>query len=120
MYRVPLTLHPYKLCVPYCCRLAEESEAKALAAKEGASAAVKGARQAGARLRGKENEVSITDLHAVAEARLMGWSAWVTSRDSMDRSLQGDGGDKVESPLSGSPNATVAWVTSPKSIKTVS
>ena len=72
------------------CRQAEEAEAKALAAKEGASAAVLGARQAGARLRGKDNEVSIADLHAVAEARLAGWSAWVASRNSMDESFQED------------------------------
>ena len=77
------------------CRQAEEAEAKALAAKEGASAAVRGARQAGARLRGKDNEVSIADLHSVAEARLAGWSAWVASRNSMDEPFQDEGDDEV-------------------------
>ena len=72
------------------CRQAEEAEANALAAQEGASAAVRGARQAGARLRGKDNEVGIADLHAVAAARLAGWSAWVASRNSMDESIQDD------------------------------
>ena len=76
-------------------RQAEEAEAKALAASEGASAAVRGARQAGARLRGKDSEVGIADLHAVAEARLAGWSAWVASRNSMDESFPDDADGEV-------------------------
>ena len=70
------------------CRQAEEAEARAQAAQGGAAAAVRGARQAGARLRGKEAEVTLSDLHAAAEARLSGWSAWAASRNSMDESFQ--------------------------------
>ena len=78
-------------------RQAEEAEARAQAAQGCAAAAVRGARQAGARLRGKEAEVDISDLHAAAQARLSGWSAWVTSRNSMDESLQEKGDDTVRS-----------------------
>ncbi|CAK0757182.1 hypothetical protein CVIRNUC_002519 [Coccomyxa viridis] len=72
-------------------RQAEEAEAWAQAAQGGAAAAVRGARQAGAALRGKEAEVNLSDLHAAAEARLSGWSAWIASRNSMDESLQEEG-----------------------------
>jgi hypothetical protein len=80
------------------CRGAENAEVKASAAKEGASAAVRGARQAGARLRGKDEEVSVADLHAAAEARLAGWSAWVASRKSMDETFEEDKDGKVACP----------------------
>ena len=78
-------------------RQAEEAEAKALAAKDSASAAVRGARQAGVRLRGKDSEAGIADLHAVAAARLAGWSAWVASRNSMDNSFKDNSGGEVGS-----------------------
>ena len=78
-------------------RQAEKAEARAQAAQGGAVTAVRGARQAGARLRGKEAEVTLSDLHAAAEARLSGWSAWVASRNSMDESLQEKEDDTVRS-----------------------
>jgi hypothetical protein len=83
------------LFTPY--RQAEEAEARAASAKGSAAAAVRGARQAGARLRGKDSEVALADLHAVAEARLAGWAAWVTSRNSMDESFQDGAEAKVGS-----------------------
>lgn len=60
---------------------------------------MRGARQAGVRLRGKDNEVGIAELHAVAAARLAGWSAWVASRNSMDESFQDEGAGEVGSPV---------------------
>ena len=94
----------YVLCI--MCRQAEEAEAQAQAAQGGAAAAVRGARQAGVRLRGKEAEVTLSDLHAAAEARLSSWSAWVASRNSMDESNQEEGDDTVRSLPHCTPNAT--------------
>ena len=87
------------------CRQAEAAEARAQAAQGGAATAVRGARQAGAALRGKETEVTLSDLHAAAEARLSGWSAWIASRNSMDESLQEEGDDTVRSLLDPNPCA---------------
>lgn len=65
-------------------REAGEVGARARAAAEAAASAVRGARAASARLRGKEDEVTLADLHAVAAARLDGWNAWVDSRNTFD------------------------------------
>ena len=80
-------------------RQAEEAEIRTQAAQGGAALAVRGARQAGARLRGKQAEVNLSDMHAAAEARLNGWSAWVASRNSMDEAFQEHGDDTVRSLL---------------------
>ena len=39
------------------------------------------AREAAAQLRGKEHDVSLMELHRIAEERLISWLGWVASRD---------------------------------------
>lgn len=41
-------------------------------------------RQANARLKGRDDEVTLANLHEVASARLEGWAAWVASRNTFD------------------------------------
>ncbi|BDA43844.1 Alpha-glucan water dikinase, chloroplastic at C-terminar half [Coccomyxa sp. Obi] len=67
-----------------------EVESRAKAAAEAATSALRGVRAACARLRGKEDEVTLADLHEVAAARLDGWAAWVASRNTMDEGDESD------------------------------
>jgi hypothetical protein len=56
------------------------------------------ARRAAARLRGKQQEVGLLELHETAEARLKAWLSWVDSRRSLEIPSQSTGsqvGDSV-------------------------
>lgn len=76
-------------CCDPLCRALEVKRAAASAAHGAAEGAVRSARGANARLRGRPAEVAPADLTAVAVARLDAWLAWAASRGAT--TSNGDG-----------------------------
>ncbi|KAK9830544.1 hypothetical protein WJX72_012386 [[Myrmecia] bisecta] len=68
---------------------ATEAESTARQLRGDAVGAVREARQASVRLKGKDEEVALADLHELAAARLASWLGWVDSRNTLDKEEQG-------------------------------
>ena len=63
------------------CRLAQAVTNAASKTRADAAAALLGARQAVAALTGRDEEVSLSDLHSLAAERMMRALAWAVSRE---------------------------------------
>ena len=67
-----------------CCRAIEETARKLNKLKRDSDTAVWSARKLTARLRGREQEIGLAELHDIALDRLNTSLSWVSSRNSVE------------------------------------